>query len=193
MGVWIKNSHEFWLVVVNSQRMFSLSLSTKVEAGKFSSILFFMARLFLIYIYVEGRALRGVLVCVCVYMYICVCMCVSMYMCVCMCICMCMYACVYMCLYMYLYIYVYTCMYVYMSTCMCMYVCVCMCKCISLCVYVCVCMFMCVCFIELPTLRRPRLYPHPSFLSVASEWKIKISWFCKKLSTWMVALLCAYS
>lgn len=163
--------------------MFSLSLSTKVESGKFSSILFFMAKFFLIYIYIEGRALSGVLVCVSVY--ICACMCVSMYMCVCMCICMCIYMCVY------LYIYVYTCMYVFI--CAHVYVCVYMCKCISLCVYVCVCIFMCVCFIELPTLRRPRLYPLASFLSVASEWKIKISWFCKKLSAWMVALLCAYS
>lgn len=134
VGIWIKNSHEFWLVVINSQRMFSLSLSTKVESGTFSSILFFMAKFFLIYIYIEGRALSGVLVCVSVY--ICACMCVSMYMCVCMCVCV--YICVCMCIYTSMYIRVCMCLYVhmYMSICANVYLCVCMYVCVSLCVCV---------------------------------------------------------
>lgn len=136
VGIWIKNSHEFWLVVINSQRMFSLSLSTKVESGTFSSILFFMAKFFLIYIYIEGRALSGVLVCVSVY--ICACMCVSMYMCVCMCVCV--YICVCMCIYTSMYIRVCMCLYVhmymYVSICANVYLCVCMYVCVSLCVCV---------------------------------------------------------
>lgn len=136
VGIWIKNSHEFWLVVINSQRMFSLSLSTKVESGTFSSILFFMAKFFLIYIYIEGRALSGVLVCVSVY--ICIYVHVCVYLCICVYACAYVYICVCMCIYTSMYIRVCMCLYVhmYMSICANVYLCVCMYVCVSLCVCV---------------------------------------------------------
>lgn len=137
VGIWIKNSHEFWLVVINSQRMFSLSLSTKVESGTFSSILFFMAKFFLIYIYIEGRALSGVLVCVSVY--------ICIYVHVCVYLCICVYACAYVyiyvsvCVSIHLCIYVYVC--VYMCTCICLYVQMYISVCVCMCVYLYVCVF----------------------------------------------------